>query len=239
VSFSGTTYKTGDYWIFPARTATGDVQRLTDAPSQGIHYHTCVLALIHWKQNGENWEADIEDCRPLFPALANLAAEDVAFDNTSCQLPGAGTVQEALDKLCASRDLRHHNKHLHGWGIVCGLQVNCGPDEDEKRRNVIVRDGYAIDCNGDDLLVEEDIAIDVLDRIAELDAADPDHPVLDQKGDGEVCLSLDLDEALQIQIGVERYHPDNDLQSLLSGTLLMDFYNDCLKAPVDAIRLVN
>jgi hypothetical protein len=236
VRFSGTTYQTGDYWTFTARTATGDVQRLTDAPGQGIAYHTCVLALIHWKKDGTNWKADIEDCRPFFPALANLAAEDVAFDNANCKLPGADNVQEALDRLCESRDLRHHNKHLHGWGIVCGLQVNCGPDEEQIRQNVTVKDGYAIDCEGNDLLIEEEIIVNVLDRIAALDAADPQHPILDQNGDGEMCLSLELDENLQVQIGAERYQPDGDLQSLLSGTLLMDFYNDCLKAPVEAIR---
>ena len=52
-------------------------------------------------------------------------------------------MQEALDRLCQLRDLRRHNKHLHGWGIVCGLQVELrsGHIPEENEANGDRRDG--------------------------------------------------------------------------------------------------
>jgi len=49
VRFSGSNFKTSDYWTFAARTATADVDRLTDAPPQGIEHHYCRLALVIWE----------------------------------------------------------------------------------------------------------------------------------------------------------------------------------------------
>src|SRR5215217_6505924 len=46
--FSGGNFKVGDHWVFAARTATGDVERLTDAPPRGIEHHYCRLALVKW-----------------------------------------------------------------------------------------------------------------------------------------------------------------------------------------------
>jgi len=239
ISFGGTTYQSGDYWTFAARTISGEIEPLTAAPKQGIVHHTCVLGLITWTQIGETWAATIQDCRPQFPALTAICAEDVCFDNGECGLPGAQTVQAALDQLCAARDLRHHNKHLHGWGIVCGLAVECGPDDEEaaQRRNVTVQTGYAISCEGDDLLLNEALIVDVMSGVARLEEENPDRPVLNDKGEGEVCLVLDVDNEQGLHIDIERHDPQKDtLQALLKGTLLMDFYTDCIQEPLEAIR---
>jgi hypothetical protein len=244
VSFSGNDFRSGDYWTFAARTVIANgqsgISELDEAPPQGIAHHYCPLALVTWSFDGANWLATVEDCRPSFPALTEICAEDICFDNSTCGLPGSETVQDALDQLCRANDLRHHNKHLHGWGIVCGLQVECGPDEGEGgRRHVTVRDGYAIDCDGNDLIVEDDetIVVDVLEAIAVLDEENPGEPVLNDNGDGEVCLYLD-GEGGQVGVVVDRYDPShNDLQSLLSGTLLMDFFQDCIQPLIDFIQL--
>ena len=111
---------------------------------------------------------DVLRCRRLaFPPLTDLRAEDVCYENTQCDLPDVRTVQDAIDRLCRERDLRWHNKHLHGWGIVCGLILECGSDDDapcpgetpaeegsvDAARMIRLTSGYALDCEGNDLVL--------------------------------------------------------------------------------------
>lgn len=58
VCFGGGPHITGDYWTFAARTASGDIEVLDDAPPQGIEHHYCRLALIHWQQTEELPQAE-------------------------------------------------------------------------------------------------------------------------------------------------------------------------------------
>jgi len=44
---------------------------------------------------------------------------------------------------------RLHNRYLHGWGVVCGLQIVCG----DCPGWVTVKTGYAIDPCGNDIIV--------------------------------------------------------------------------------------
>jgi hypothetical protein len=74
IQFSGSNYKSGDYWVFAARTATGDVETLTKAPPHGLTHHYCRLGLVTWKKSGSNWQATIHDCRPKFPPLTGLTS---------------------------------------------------------------------------------------------------------------------------------------------------------------------
>lgn len=46
--------------------------------------------------------------------------------------------------------LRRHNRDLHGWGVVCGLEIGCDPDCAEQ---IIVHPGHAIDSRGDDIIL--------------------------------------------------------------------------------------
>ena len=59
--------RVGDYWCFAARTAEADIERLEQAPPQGIHHHYCKLAIIET-------DGTIHDCRPKFPALTELTS---------------------------------------------------------------------------------------------------------------------------------------------------------------------
>lgn len=59
---------------------------------------------------------------------------------------------------------RLHNLYLHGWGVVCGLEVVCHP---RCEGWVTVKQGYAIGPCGDDIVVCEDADFDVLARIEE------------------------------------------------------------------------
>lgn len=225
------TYRTGDWWLVPARTATGDVDwpsgdagdAIARPPAGPVHRY-CSLAVVHVR-DGE--AVKVRDCRPQFPPLTDLRADDVGFDNERCDLPAADTVQEALDALCRQRDLRFHNKHLHGWGIVCGLQVVCASSNaDEERRSVTVRPGYALDCEGRDLVLDADHDVDVLGLAAQL-AKSERVDVLDRAGNGEVCLELKGDGA-DISVVGARHEPDRARAGLLEGTLLGDFVQDCV-----------
>lgn len=72
IQFSGSNFKTGDYWVFAART-TGEVDELVDAPPKGIKHHYCKLALIKWQEDdNSNITADITDCRIPFKPLTEL-----------------------------------------------------------------------------------------------------------------------------------------------------------------------
>lgn len=243
IQFGGDTFLSGDYWSFAARTATGSVEALSDAPPLGIDVAFCKLGIVRWRFDpaAEDWSpSTVTDCRPTFPALTEICAEDVCYDNENCDSIQAQTVQEAIDQLCAQRDLRHHNKHLHGWGIVCGLQVHCGPDDPQvpgDRNAVTVRPGYALDCEGNDIVLDEDLMVDVLELIREWEEAHPDDPPLIVEGRGDVCLIVERDERGQARVALRPYDPAaNDWQNLFKGTLLMDFYEDCILGLIEAIR---
>jgi hypothetical protein len=58
--------------------------------------------------------------------------------------------------------LRHHHVHLHGWGVVCGLQVVPHDTAACRHRFVCVEPGVAIDCCGHDVILPERDCIDLL-----------------------------------------------------------------------------
>ncbi len=70
IEFFGDNFKTGDYWIFAARTVTGEIEILDKEPPAGIKHSYCKLALIKWDADGN---ADITDCRNEFLNLCELS----------------------------------------------------------------------------------------------------------------------------------------------------------------------
>jgi hypothetical protein len=103
VQFSNGTYTAGDYWMIPARTAINDIEWPKDSlqlpvaqPPVGIQRHYCKLALI----NAKSGKLIGTDCRPLFPSLTEICAEDICFNNTTCSFPDVQNVQQALNILC-------------------------------------------------------------------------------------------------------------------------------------------
>jgi hypothetical protein len=59
---------------------------------------------------------------------------------------------------------RLHNRYLHGWGVVCGLEVVCNDCDGF----VTVKQGYAIDPCGEDIVLCADQSFDVLKAIRDL-----------------------------------------------------------------------
>ncbi|HEY9754963.1 MAG TPA: DUF6519 domain-containing protein [Oculatellaceae cyanobacterium] len=87
VRFSGNSFKTGDYWLIPARTATENTQETGKIewprdesqnppelfmPPEGIVHHYCRLALLE-QDNNKKWSL-ISDCRKRFPPVTELTS---------------------------------------------------------------------------------------------------------------------------------------------------------------------
>jgi hypothetical protein len=120
VLFSEGSYRAGDHWLIPARTATGEIEwppyevpnsDPLPQPPMGIEHRYCRLALL----DVTGGAVSVTDCRQEFPPLTDICAEDVCFDNDHCQMPGAETVQDALDALCS--------RPIGGGPIITGAVV--------------------------------------------------------------------------------------------------------------------
>lgn len=66
------------------------------------------------------------------------------------QLISADDMNAAQDYI--REKLRRHNRYLHGWGIVCGLEVKADPTDTQPWR-VRICPGYALTPNGDEIEV--------------------------------------------------------------------------------------
>lgn len=121
----------------------------------------------------------IDSCSCCCPACAGLEClERPRFFCgqllTDAELNGEQNYVRAKNRL--------HNRYLHGWGVVCGLDVVCNDCEGF----VTVKQGYAIDPEGEDIVVCRDERFDVLDAIDKLcrarrprrDDCDPYEPPL-------------------------------------------------------------
>lgn len=119
-------YKPGDYWLIPARTASGKVEWPPyDEPGsdstfrlpRGIRRHYAALALVDFDSGVFG---TVQDLRKLFPAATAITAEDVGFDNSQAGLPlVAGTVQDAIHTLARTN------------GNVCTFVVSPGDGWEE------------------------------------------------------------------------------------------------------------
>ena len=71
VKFAEGSYRSGDYWLIPARTATGEIEwpsSQNPQPPVGISHHYCRLALIRKSQKQIIFR---DDCRRLFRNLTD------------------------------------------------------------------------------------------------------------------------------------------------------------------------
>ncbi|HOU70471.1 MAG TPA: S-layer protein domain-containing protein [Methanothrix sp.] len=71
ISFLNGKFRTGDYWVFAARS-NGDVELLDSLPPMGIEHHYCILALVTWMMVSGKLKAVVLDCRKTFPPLTDL-----------------------------------------------------------------------------------------------------------------------------------------------------------------------
>jgi hypothetical protein len=74
------TYHTGDYWLIPARTATGDIEwpgQEELVPPHGVAHYYAPLAIVAFAGN-DLPEGKIRDCRSKFAPLVLLEPESGA-----------------------------------------------------------------------------------------------------------------------------------------------------------------
>ena len=91
----GGEFRSGDYWIFAARTADASVQELDAAPPRGVHHHYCRLALITLPDL-------VIDCRTFWPPSFGGTTE--SCDCTVCvsaeqHNQGTFTIHQAVDQV--------------------------------------------------------------------------------------------------------------------------------------------
>lgn len=83
------------------------------------------------------------------------------------------TARDFEDADAYHRSFRHlHNRVLHGWGVACGLEVECHPRPECRRDRVVVRCGLALDCCGREIVVPCDVASPPVDWDARPTTAD-------------------------------------------------------------------
>lgn len=93
------------------------------------------------------------------PACAGLACLDRTRFFAGQLLTDADLNNEQSYWLAKSR---LHNRYLHGWGVVCGLQVVCA----ECDGWVTVKTGYALDPCGNDIIVCQDYPFNLAQAVA-------------------------------------------------------------------------
>jgi hypothetical protein len=116
--FADGDYRSGDYWLIPARTATGEIEwppfqipnttPLPQAPT-GIEHHYCRLALVQLGPEGSLQV--LEDCRPLFPPLTEVGAE-----------PG---IHVTAVNLNATKKPLHNDRDVAVTDFAQGIEILC------------------------------------------------------------------------------------------------------------------
>ena len=67
------------------------------------------------------------------------------------------------EQLYHREKVRRHNRLLHGWGIVRGLEVRAGT---QGARKVTISPGYALDRRGEEIVVQRSVAVDLSGQAA-------------------------------------------------------------------------
>jgi hypothetical protein len=117
IKFQAGTFRTGDYWLIPARTLTHDVEWDAQAGTgpegfrlrHGIQHHYCPLAIGPLTANG--W-GTLTSCRRLFPPLTEIGR------GASCCTV---TVGDGVTSVGDFNDIQEALDSLEGSGRVCIL----------------------------------------------------------------------------------------------------------------------
>ncbi len=227
IEFGGSDMIPGDYWVFTTRVIDRSVERLVEQPPHGIRHHHFPLArILRTNPNAGTPTVVAYDVRPHFDALTTLKATDVAYDPTFCvqddpTWAGVTNVQQAIDAICRTEldeNLEDHNKYLHGSGVVCGLQLHCATDD---RSSITLEKGYALDCDGHVIRVRAAMDFDAVTAAKNINA-------LDNSGNGKVLVNMTRSMVQDADLHVELSPVQTFWQKVLEGTLLQDFWNDCI-----------
>ena len=90
---AGGEFKVGDNWVFAARVADGDIERLTAAPPRGIHHHYARLAVVTFPDSET-------DCRVLWPPeVTGESCDCTVCVHAEAHNAGTATIQQAIDSI--------------------------------------------------------------------------------------------------------------------------------------------
>lgn len=82
-------YKSGDFWLIPARTANGDIEWSQENEGWhqrfGIEHRYCPLAIFNYEDN--NWNI-VKDCRRLFPNMTEMVTLSYVGGDGQEAMPG-------------------------------------------------------------------------------------------------------------------------------------------------------
>ncbi len=85
--------RSGDHWMFAARTATGSIlEPLVQAPPRGIHHHYARLAVV-------SFPGGVTDCRTLWPPRTQGGCDCSVCVTAEGHNNGTATLQQAIDKV--------------------------------------------------------------------------------------------------------------------------------------------
>jgi len=173
------------------------------------------------------WEAEIgiehNGVRRFFAPLAILEWSFSANEQVvgkvidDCRIPFL-----PLTELQSAEDLRLHHKYLHGFGVVCGLKVKCGLG----RNGVIIETGVALDCEGYMIRSKKPITYNLVETAIS-------RKLIDEKGNGRICLTISRGKNKIPVISMESFVLESFWDRVLEGTLLKDFWDDCIKSLID------
>ncbi len=135
IEFSGSDFNVGAYWVFSARTLTGEIEILDREAPLGIKHHYCKLGLVTGLPDGN---VEIEDCRPEFPPLTELP------DTGGCCTVTVGENEEFQDIQLAINSLNG------GPGEVC---IKPGVYEIDKPIEVEGKDITIRGCEGTPIII--------------------------------------------------------------------------------------
>ncbi len=141
IKFSAGQYNTGDYWLIPARTATGQIE-WPPCGSNGDNYqpplstpiYRAPLACVHWDSQKQTFT--VEDCRRSFPPLTELGNDTCVtyyVGDGSNSVGDYTSINEAIKHLppqggeiCVLAGQYYENVEIAGRVDV--TIYGCGPD---------------------------------------------------------------------------------------------------------------
>ncbi len=129
--------------------------------------------------------------------------------------------------------LRRHNRFLHGWGVVCGLEVLPAPAEDACWR-VRITPGYALGPYGDEIFVPDPVYVDLAKcgPAGITDPCEPDMALLrDVQTAGTILyIAIKYEECLASPVRAMTASCDCDEVACEYSRIRDSFHIDCLTA---------
>lgn len=171
---SGENYQTGDYWLIPARSATGDIEWPTGEfkDPDGITHHYCQLAVVAY--DGETFTL-LHDCRDIFPPLNEVSTGKgcctVTVGDEETSFGDVETITDAIDqvqqggRICLLPGIHTANVTISGAKNItitgCGKQTVVIPGEASTQPVFTIVDSRGITLENMDIIALNGTAIQV------------------------------------------------------------------------------